>query len=148
MIKTTVKVDGMMCGMCEAHVADAIRNAFPDAKKVSASRAKKEATFLSEEKPDETIIKNVITATGYGIGENGEPFAGLEMYITSGNNSAPSVTYGSNLPTAGGVTWTKVAKSPIALTSQTAAKYATVALVNAQTGKAVAAGSATEVVGV
>ncbi len=65
MIKTTVKVDGMMCGMCEAHVADAIRNAFPDAKKVSASRAKKEATFLSEEKPDEQAIKNVITATGY-----------------------------------------------------------------------------------
>lgn len=92
--------------------------------------------------------KTIITATGYGIGENGEPFAGLEMYITSGNNAAPSVTYGSNLPTAGGVTWTKVAKSPIVLTSQTAAKYATVALVNAQTGKAVAAGSATEVVGV
>lgn len=91
--------------------------------------------------------KTIITATGYGIGENGEPFAGLEMYITSGNNSAPSVTYGSALPTTGGVTWTKVAKSPIALTSQTASKYATVALVNAQTGKAVAAGSATEVVG-
>lgn len=65
MIKTTVKVDGMMCGMCEAHVADAIRNAFPDAKKVSASRAKKEATFLSEEAPDEQAIKDVIAATGY-----------------------------------------------------------------------------------
>ena len=25
MIETTVKVDGMMCGMCEAHVSDAIR---------------------------------------------------------------------------------------------------------------------------
>ena len=65
MIKTTVKVDGMMCGMCEAHVADAIRNAIPEAKKVSASRAKKEATFLSEEKPDEKVIKNAVTATGY-----------------------------------------------------------------------------------
>ncbi|MDO5138000.1 MAG: heavy metal-associated domain-containing protein [Oscillospiraceae bacterium] len=65
MIITTVKVDGMMCGMCEAHVAGAIRNAFPDAKKVSASRAKKEATFLSEEAPDEKVIKDVITATGY-----------------------------------------------------------------------------------
>ena len=28
MIKTTVKVDGMMCGMCESHVNDAIRKAF------------------------------------------------------------------------------------------------------------------------
>ena len=86
-----------------------------------------------------------ISAIGPGIGQNGVPNAGLEMYITSGNNSAPSVTYGSALP--GGVTWTKVSGSPIALTSQTASKYATVALVNAQTGYAVAAGSAQEVVG-
>ena len=25
MIKTTLRIDGMMCGMCEAHVNDAIR---------------------------------------------------------------------------------------------------------------------------
>ncbi len=25
MYKTTVKIDGMMCGMCESHVNDAIR---------------------------------------------------------------------------------------------------------------------------
>ena len=29
MFKTTIKVDGMMCGMCEAHVSDAIRKAVP-----------------------------------------------------------------------------------------------------------------------
>jgi hypothetical protein len=87
----------------------------------------------------------IINATGYGIGQNGHAFDGLEMYITSGNNSAPSVSYGSALP--GGVTWTKVSGVPQTLTSQTAGKYVTVALVNAQTGYAVAAGSATEVVG-
>ena len=87
----------------------------------------------------------VINASGKGIGQNGHPFDGLEMYITSGNNSAPSVTYGSTLP--GGVTWTKITGVPQTLTSQTANKYVTVALVNAQTGKAVAAGSAQEVVG-
>ena len=65
MIKTTVKIDGMMCGMCEAHVCDAIRNALPYAKKVSASRSKGEATFLSEETPDEQAIRDAITATGY-----------------------------------------------------------------------------------
>ena len=26
MIKTTLRIDGMMCGMCEAHVNDAIRS--------------------------------------------------------------------------------------------------------------------------
>ena len=46
MKKITVKIDGMMCGMCEAHICDTIRRAFPDAKKVKASRAQKEATFL------------------------------------------------------------------------------------------------------
>ena len=28
MIQTTLQIDGMMCGMCESHVNDAIRNAF------------------------------------------------------------------------------------------------------------------------
>ena len=87
----------------------------------------------------------IINATGNGIGQNGEAFDGLDMYITSGNNSAPSVTYGSALP--GGVTWTKISKVPQTLTSQTANKYVTVALVNHKTGYAVAAGSAQEVVG-
>ena len=42
MIETTVKVDGMMCGMCEAHVSDAIRGALP-VKKVTASHTKGQA---------------------------------------------------------------------------------------------------------
>ena len=29
MIETIVKVDGMMCGMCESHVNEAVHNAFP-----------------------------------------------------------------------------------------------------------------------
>lgn len=28
MIETTLKIDGMMCGMCEAHVSDVIRSKF------------------------------------------------------------------------------------------------------------------------
>ena len=28
MVKTKVAVEGMMCGMCEAHVNDAVRNSF------------------------------------------------------------------------------------------------------------------------
>ena len=34
MTKYTVKVDGMQCGMCEAHVNDTVRKAFPNVKKV------------------------------------------------------------------------------------------------------------------
>ena len=29
MYKTVVKVDGMMCGMCESHVNEAVRKAVP-----------------------------------------------------------------------------------------------------------------------
>ena len=65
MIKTIVKIDGMMCGMCEAHVSDAIRNAIPSAKKVAASKGKKEASFLTEEPVDSETLKAAIDATGY-----------------------------------------------------------------------------------
>jgi len=65
MIKTVLKIDGMMCGMCEAHVCDAIRKAVPSAKKVNASRSKKEASFLTEEAVDADALKAAVDATGY-----------------------------------------------------------------------------------
>ena len=65
MIKTTMKIDGMMCGMCEAHICDAIRKAVSSAKKVTASRKKKEASFLTEGAVDTDRLKAAIEATGY-----------------------------------------------------------------------------------
>lgn len=65
MNKITVKIDGMMCGMCEAHICDTIRRAFHDAKKVSASRKSGEATFLSDSAPDEEALRKAIADTGY-----------------------------------------------------------------------------------
>ena len=65
MRKYTVGVDGMMCGMCEAHVSDAVRRAVPSAKKVSSSRSKKQTTFLTEEPVDEDALRSAIDATGY-----------------------------------------------------------------------------------
>ena len=65
MKKITVKIDGMMCGMCEAHICDTIRRAIPDAKKVSASRKSGEATFLSDGGIDEEALKKAITDKGY-----------------------------------------------------------------------------------
>ncbi|MCR5230829.1 MAG: ATPase P [Solobacterium sp.] len=65
MKKITMKIDGMMCGMCEAHICDTIRKAVPSAKKVSASRNRKEASFLTEEAVDTAGLKAAIDATGY-----------------------------------------------------------------------------------
>ena len=65
MNKITMRIDGMMCGMCEAHVCDAIRKAVPEAKKVAASRGRKEAAFLTEGAVDAGALKAAIDATGY-----------------------------------------------------------------------------------
>ena len=65
MKKITVKIEGMACGMCEAHICDAIRRVFPDAKKVKASRKSDEATFLSDVGVDEETLKKAISDTGY-----------------------------------------------------------------------------------
>ena len=65
MIKTTLTIDGMSCSMCEAHINDVIRKTVPGAKKVAASHAKGEATFLTEETVDEGRLKDAIAATGY-----------------------------------------------------------------------------------
>ena len=60
-----MKIEGMMCGMCETHVCEAIRKAVPGAKKVKASRSRKEASFLTEEAVDTASLKAALDATGY-----------------------------------------------------------------------------------
>ena len=70
-----MKIEGMMCGMCEAHVCDAIRKAVPSAKKVSASKSKKEASFLTEEAVDTASLKAALDATGYScLGIESAPY--------------------------------------------------------------------------
>lgn len=66
MIKTTVGINGMMCGMCESHVNDAIRKSF-DIKKVSSSHSKKKTEIISEEAIDEDKLRAVIDETGYTV---------------------------------------------------------------------------------
>ena len=65
MNRVTVKIDGMMCGMCEAHICDTLRKAVPDAKKVSASRKNGEATFLTEQTVEPDLLREAIGQTGY-----------------------------------------------------------------------------------
>lgn len=66
MYTTTVKVDGMMCGMCEAHVNEAVRNNFKVKKVTSSSR--KGVTVITSEAPlDIEALKKTITATGYTV---------------------------------------------------------------------------------
>ena len=66
MLKITVQVDGMMCGMCEAHVNDAVRKAFP-VKKVTSSHSKGQTVLLTEQDIEETALRTVIDGTGYEV---------------------------------------------------------------------------------
>lgn len=56
MIKTTIGIAGMMCGMCESHINDVIRREFK-VKKVSSSHTKGIAEIISENEIDEEKIK-------------------------------------------------------------------------------------------
>ena len=59
MEKITVKIDGMMCGMCESHMNDTFRQNFK-VKKVSSSHAKGETVaIVDEDIPDEKLKEAV-----------------------------------------------------------------------------------------
>jgi copper chaperone CopZ len=70
-IEVDVEIEGMMCGMCESHVKDAIRKAFPDAKHVSASHVKGRATFQLKNRLEQQVVEKklhaAIDSIGYGI---------------------------------------------------------------------------------
>ncbi len=66
MIKTTLAIDGMMCGMCESHMNDVIRKNFA-VKKVNSSHKKGETEIVSEEALDEEKIKSAVKEIGYEV---------------------------------------------------------------------------------
>lgn len=66
MIETILKIDGMACGMCESHINDAVRNAFP-VKKVTSSHSRGETVILSETAIPEAELRPVIAKTGYEL---------------------------------------------------------------------------------
>lgn len=66
MIKTVLKIDGMMCGMCESHMNDVIRQNFR-VKKVTSSHKKGETEILSEEPVDEEKVRAEVEKIGYKV---------------------------------------------------------------------------------
>ncbi|MDE6600998.1 MAG: copper resistance protein CopZ [Lachnospiraceae bacterium] len=66
MVKITVGIDGMACGMCEAHINEAVRNAF-SVKKVTSSHTKKETIILAEKEIPEPELRKVVKEAGYDV---------------------------------------------------------------------------------
>ncbi len=65
MKRITVKVEGMMCPMCEAHTNEAVKAAMK-VKKVSSSHKDGETVIIAEEYSEDSI-KRAIEETGYKV---------------------------------------------------------------------------------
>lgn len=66
MVKTVLKIDGMMCGMCEAHMNDLIRKNFK-VKKVTSSAKDGETVIISDAELDIPWTKKQIKDIGYEL---------------------------------------------------------------------------------
>lgn len=66
MVKMTLKIDGMACGMCESHVNDTIRRNF-EIKKVTSSHSKGLTEIIAENPLNEEALKKAIDETGYTV---------------------------------------------------------------------------------
>lgn len=66
MVKITAQVEGMRCGMCEAHVNEVVRRAFP-VQKVTSSHARGQTVILAERDIADEELKKVIRDTGYEV---------------------------------------------------------------------------------
>ncbi len=71
MKRIILQVDGMMCGMCEAHVNDAIRKA-ANVKKVVSSHTKGTSEVICEDEIDANIFKTAIENDGYKVSSYSE----------------------------------------------------------------------------
>ncbi len=66
MKELVLKVDGMMCGACEAHVADAVRKA-ANVKSVKASHTSGKVDVVLNDDLDTDVVVKAIEAEGYTV---------------------------------------------------------------------------------
>ena len=59
MVETILRVDGMMCGMCESHINDVVRKT-ARVNKVTSSHTKGETVIVSEQPVDVEALKAAI----------------------------------------------------------------------------------------
>lgn len=82
MVKITLDIEGMACGMCEAHINEAVRNAF-QVKKVTSSHTKKQTVILVEEDIPEHELKDVVAKAGYDVvSVSSEPYEKKGLFGT------------------------------------------------------------------
>lgn len=84
MVKITVGVEGMACGMCEAHINEAVRNELP-VKKATSSHTRKQTIILAEQEIPEQKIREVIGKAGYEVvSVSSEPYKKKGLFSAFG----------------------------------------------------------------
>lgn len=84
MVKITIGIEGMACGMCEAHINEAVRNAF-QVKKVTSSHTKKQTVILAEKDISEQELKNAVAKAGYeAVSVSSEPYEKKGLFSAFG----------------------------------------------------------------
>ncbi len=74
MVRITLGIEGMACGMCEVHINEAVRNAFR-VKKVTSSHTKKQTVIIAEQDIPEQELKDVVAKAGYdAVSVDSEPY--------------------------------------------------------------------------
>ncbi len=68
MVKITMRVEGMMCAHCEAHMNGAIEKAF-DVKKVTSSHSEKKTEIIAKAPISENEILEAVKETGYAVSD-------------------------------------------------------------------------------
>ena len=66
MYESTVRIDDMMCSMCEAHVNDALRGSL-NVNKVSSSHKKGETVIISENEISVEQVSSALDGSGYAV---------------------------------------------------------------------------------
>ena len=80
MVKIIVGIEGMACGMCEAHINEAVRNAL-QVKKVTSSHKKKQTVILAEKDIPEQELKSVVAKAGYdAVSVSSEPYEKKRLF--------------------------------------------------------------------
>ena len=82
MVKITVKIEGLKCPMCEAHVVECIKKNFK-VKSVTASHKDGEAVIEAAESIDRDTLWSEIEKTGYKVVEITEETLAKKVFFAS-----------------------------------------------------------------
>ena len=80
MVKTTIKIKGIMCENCVAHINETIKNEF-DINKVTTSKENGTSEVISDNELSKEKLREVINREGYEVTEvTSEPYEKKRLF--------------------------------------------------------------------